>query len=159
MKIATTNEKETMSITDNTSTPTPSSSNIAIVCVDDEVTILQVLKAQLNRLFGEQYIYETAQSAEEAWLVIEDLDAEGIEVVIIVSDWLMPNIRGDEFLIQVHAKSPEMVKIMLTGQADEEAIQRAQEGANLFACIAKPWQESELQNVIVSALAQRKAEP
>ena len=42
--------------------------------------------------------------------------------IIIVSDWLMPGMKGDEFLIQVHQKFPHIVKVLLTGQADSEAI-------------------------------------
>ena len=37
----------------------------------------------------------------------------------------MPGIKGDEFLINTHKKFPKIVKIMLTGQADEEAVNRA----------------------------------
>ena len=70
-------------------------SDAAILCVDDEVSILRVLKEQLKRLFGRQYVYEFAQSAEEAWQVIDELEQEQIKILIIVSDWLMPNVRGD----------------------------------------------------------------
>ena len=38
-----------------------------ILCVDDEVTILDTLKEQLVRHFGSEYAYELAESAEEAW--------------------------------------------------------------------------------------------
>ena len=128
-------------------------SDAAILCVDDEVSILRVLKEQLKRLFGRQYVYEFAQSAEEAWQVIDELEQEQIKILIIVSDWLMPNVRGDEFLAQVHRRFPEMVTVMLTGQVDEAAIERARLEANLYACIYKPWTEEELQQVIEMALS------
>ncbi|WP_019499419.1 response regulator [Pseudanabaena sp. PCC 6802] len=124
----------------------------AILCVDDEETILMALKQQLKNCFGSQYIYEVAQSAEEAWLAIDDLVQDRIEIIIVVSDWLMPNVRGDEFLIQVHQRFPEVKTIMLTGQADEAAINRARKQANLYACISKPWQQEELQQIIYAAL-------
>ena len=125
----------------------------AILCVDDEVTILKALKEQLKRCFGNQYVYEVAQSAEEAWMVIDEFEEEGIKILIIVSDWLMPNVRGDEFLAEVHQRFPAIVTVMLTGQADETAIERARQQANLFACIHKPWTEEELQQVIQTALS------
>lgn len=127
-------------------------SNAAILCVDDETAILKALKEQLKRCFGNQYVYEVAQSAEEAWVVIDELGQEEIKILIIVSDWLMPNVRGDKFLAQVHERFPEVVTVMLTGQADEAAIERARQHANLYACIHKPWTEEELQNVISRAL-------
>ena len=127
-------------------------SDAAILCVDDEASILRALKDQLKRCFGNQYLYEFAQSAEEAWLVIDELEEEEVKILIIVSDWLMPKIRGDEFLTQVHQRFPQIVTVMLTGQADEAAIERARQQANLYACIRKPWTEEELQQVINTAL-------
>lgn len=128
-------------------------SNSAILCVDDEAEILQCLKEQLKRCFGQRYIYEVAQSAEEALLIIDELHDDAIKILIIVSDWLMPGVRGDEFLTQVHHRFPQIVTVMLTGQADEAAIERARQEANLYACISKPWTETELTQVISSALA------
>lgn len=127
-------------------------SDAAILCVDDEASILKALKEQLKRLFGNQYVYEVAQSAEEAWIVIDELEQEEIKILIIVSDWLMPNVRGDEFLTRVHERFPEVITVMLTGQADETAIERARKQANLYACIRKPWAEKELEEIINTAL-------
>jgi CheY-like chemotaxis protein len=128
-------------------------SSAAILCVDDEDSILKALKEQLKRCFGNRYVYEVAQSAAEAWMVIDELEAEEIKILIIVSDWLMPNIRGDEFLAEVHQRFPAIITVMLTGQADAAAIERARQQANLYACLYKPWTEEELQLVISTALS------
>ncbi|MEM7591603.1 MAG: response regulator [Cyanobacteria bacterium P01_A01_bin.83] len=127
-------------------------SESAIICVDDEVVILDSLKKQLKRQFGKQFIYEVAESAEEAWELIEELNNDGIEVIVIVSDWLMPGIKGDEFLIQIHHRFPKVVKVMLTGQADQNAIERTKKEANLHACLYKPWTEDELTQIIATAI-------
>jgi CheY-like chemotaxis protein len=126
--------------------------NTAILCVDDEAVILDSLKEQLRRRFGNRYLYEVAESADDAWEIIEELDDEQVEILVIVSDWLMPGIKGDEFLIQVHQKYPKIVKVMLTGQADSEAIARATREANLHRCLYKPWSEDELAETIISGL-------
>jgi CheY-like chemotaxis protein len=127
-------------------------SEAAILCVDDEAPILKVLKEQLKRSFGDRYIYEVAQSVEEAWTVIDEMEEDQVQILVIVSDWLMPNVRGDEFLVQVHKRFPKIIKVMLTGQADQSAIERAKQEANLYACLHKPWTEDELQQVIREAL-------
>lgn len=124
----------------------------AILCVDDEVVILDSLKEQLKRCFGDRFIYEMAEGAEEAWEVIEELHEDNIKILIIVSDWLMPGIKGDEFLIQVHQKFPQLITVMLTGQADEAAVERAKKEANLYACLHKPWTEQELTQTLALAL-------
>ncbi|NES73775.1 MAG: response regulator, partial [Okeania sp. SIO2D1] len=68
--------------------------------------------------------------------------------------WLMPNVKGDVFLTQVHQRFPNIVTVMLTGQADEVAIERARQQANLYACLHKPWTEEQLQQIISTALNQ-----
>lgn len=125
-----------------------------IVCVDDEKTILDSLKIQLKRNFGNNLIYEFADSALEGLDLVEELmeDYPNAKFVVIVSDWLMPGIKGDEFLIKIHEKNPQIVKIMLTGQADKEAVDRAIEQANLYKCINKPWAEQELISTINSVI-------
>jgi CheY-like chemotaxis protein len=124
----------------------------AILCVDDEAIILTSLREQLRRRFGTRYQYETAGHADEAWTVIDELCRDGIDLLVIVSDWLMPGIRGDEFLIEVHKRHPRIATVMLTGQADEAAIERARRHANLHACLQKPWREDDLVEAIASAL-------
>ena len=124
-----------------------------ILCVDDERIVLDSLRTQLAAAFGDAYIYERAEDAEEALDVINDLNEEGISVILIISDWLMPGLRGDELLIQIHKNYPNVIKIMLTGQADEVAIERAKKQANLHSCLSKPWLESDLLETIKSGLS------
>jgi len=124
-----------------------------ILCVDDEEMILSCLREQLADHFGDQYQYELAESAEEALEVIDELSEENVEILIIISDWLMPEMKGDEFLITVHQKFPHIIKVLLTGQADEQAIQRAKKEANLFSCLHKPWNAQELIKTIQSGIA------
>lgn len=116
----------------------------AILCVDDEYVVLESLKEQLRRGLGDEYIYEIAENAKEALEVIDEFQNEAVKILIIISDWLMPGMKGDEFLIEVHRRFPKIVKIMLTGQADETAVERARHYANLHSCIAKPWNEKHL---------------
>jgi CheY-like chemotaxis protein len=123
-----------------------------ILCVDDETVILESLQEQISRHFGEQFLYEAAESAEEALEILEELTDEGVKIVVIVSDWLMPGMRGDEFLVKVHQQFGDTTTIMLTGQADEKAIERAKQEANLYCCIHKPWREEELLKIITTAL-------
>ena len=125
-----------------------------IVCVDDEKVILDSLKTQLKSAFGDLYSYEMAESAVDALELIEELSDNGFSIVVIVSDWLMPGMKGDELLINIHQKFPEVIKIMLSGQADEDAIERAFTQANLYKCIKKPWSEDELVEGICAAMRQ-----
>lgn len=114
--------------------------------------VLRSLREQIVRHFGDRYLYEIAESAEEAWEVIEELCDEGIVILVIISDWLMPGMKGDEFLIRVHQRFPKIITVMLTGQADKGAIERTYRDANLYAYLTKPWNETTLINTIESGL-------
>lgn len=123
-----------------------------IVCVDDEADILNTLKMQLKNEFKDNYSYELAESGDEALEVIEAFQEEN-QVIVVVSDWLMPGIKGDELLMIIHQKHPKIVKVMLTGQADKAAVQRAVQYADLYCCLYKPWKGEDLIKTIKSGLA------
>ena len=123
-----------------------------ILCVDDEPDILNTLKMQLKNEFKNDYFYELAESGDEALDLLKDFQKE-VQVIVVISDWLMPGIKGDELLIKVHQKYPKIIKVMLTGQADAAALQRAVQEADLYCCLYKPWQSKELIETIKSGLA------
>jgi CheY-like chemotaxis protein len=125
----------------------------AILCVDDEQIVLNSLRGQLKNHFGNIYILEFAESADEAMELIDEFNQDGVNVLVIVSDWLMPGMRGDEFLIKVHERYPGIRKVMLTGQADPDAISNAMDKANLFRLLSKPWEEKDLIATIQEGLA------
>ncbi len=116
----------------------------AILCVDDEEIVLRALSQDLNRHFKDSYLIELAQSAEDALEILDELHEDGVHVLVIVSDWLMPGMKGDEFLIQAHKKFPKVIKMLLTGQADKDAIANAKLNANLKHTFSKPWDSKEL---------------
>lgn len=124
----------------------------AIICVDDEPIVLESLKIQLRDLLGFDYPIETTTSGEEALELIEELHAEGSEVALILSDYIMPDLKGDELLKQVHALYPTTLKVLLTGQADIAAVSRAIKHAKLYRYIAKPWEIEDLNLTVTEAL-------
>jgi DNA-binding NtrC family response regulator len=123
-----------------------------ILLVDDEKTILDSLRSQLRNLYGDSYEYETAETAAEAWEVLDDLLGEGMRVVVVVSDWLMPGQRGDEFLALLRERHPHIGRVMLTGHANAEALARAREEAHVYKILHKPWQPEDLRTAIEGAL-------
>jgi DNA-binding NtrC family response regulator len=126
------------------------------LCIDDETIILDSLREQLEKIFGEEFLYETAESAEEALEIIDDLEEDDTEIAIIVCDWLMPGMKGDEFLLQVDLKYPRVVKILLTGQADQNSVDTLTELADHFTLVPKPWNKEELVKIINSELSKNE---
>lgn len=124
----------------------------AILCVDDEPIILASLKSELSQSFGEHFIIEIAESGEEALETLEFLAERNIDTLVIISDWLMPDMKGDELLAKVHGKFPKMAKIMLSGQANPEAIARVKAEVQAIF-ISKPWKKQDLSELIKEKIA------
>lgn len=127
--------------------------NSAIICVDDESVVLRSLRDQISKYFGDQHTCEIAESVEEAWEVIDELKEDDVEILIIISDWLMPGTKGDEFLIELNQKFPEIVTVLLSGQADQSAVDRIHQNMQLHAYVSKPWNEEDLMGVIQAGLS------
>ncbi|PSB20134.1 hybrid sensor histidine kinase/response regulator [Phormidesmis priestleyi ULC007] len=125
---------------------------LAILCVDDEAVVLESLKEQLKRPFGKDFYIEIAESSEDALAIIQELQADQIEVALVISDQIMPGMKGDEFLIKVHDRFPKTLKILLTGQASAEAVGNAVNHARLYRYIAKPWDQTDLSLTVTEAL-------
>lgn len=123
------------------------------MCVDDEKSVLDTLIRELTTTLGGKYHYETAESVDEAWEVIDMMVQDGFEMVLVISDWLMPGKKGDVFLVELHRNFPNTVKILLTGQADAGAIENAMRNADLYAFMQKPWKKDQLVSLIQTAFA------
>lgn len=123
-----------------------------ILCVDDEHFILDSLKRMLRREFGKSYQVELAESGHSALDIIDNCLTENNEVVLVISDYMMPRMKGDELLQKIHDICPKTIKIMLTGQADIEGIRNVVNYANLYRYLTKPWQIEDLRLTIREAL-------
>lgn len=123
-----------------------------IVCIDDEPDVLNSLKIELKKAIGDQCIIETAEGGEDALELLSDLQADEYEIALVLSDYIMPDIKGDELLRRIHERSPDTLTIMLTGQADLEALSNAIKYAKLYRYIPKPWQNEDLKLTVVEAI-------
>jgi two-component system, sensor histidine kinase and response regulator len=115
-----------------------------VICVDDEPTVLDSLKIELRRILADQCLIEIAEGGEEALELFDELQQDQYEVAVVVADYIMPGMRGDEVLRQVHQRSPTTLTVMLSGQADLDAVGNAIRHAHLYRYITKPWQSEDL---------------
>ncbi|MDX2361595.1 MAG: adenylate/guanylate cyclase domain-containing protein [Crocinitomicaceae bacterium] len=115
-----------------------------ILCVDDEKIILHGLKSQLKKAFRDECEIEISESGGEALEIIEEAIKDGIDIPVIISDQLMPGMKGNELLRKVHHISPYTVSILLTGLADAASVGDAVNHANLYRYISKPWDGTDL---------------
>lgn len=123
-----------------------------IICVDDESLILDSIKMVLKENFGDGYSIETAESGDDALELIDELMQDKIEIPILISDYVMPGLKGDEFLIKAHNIIPDTLKIMLTGQADLRGVENVINHATLYRFLSKPWTTEDFVLTIGEAL-------
>ena len=65
-------------------------------------------------------------------------------------------MKGDEFLLQIDLKYPRVVKVLLTGQADQDSVNTLEELADQFTLVPKPWNKEELIRIIKSRLLENE---
>ena len=132
--------------------------NPVILCVDDDTAVLQALRSLLEKTMGGQVDIEVAECGDDALDICDDLAKEGRPVSIVISDYIMPNMRGDELLLKLHERSPKMIKIMLTGQSDLTGVRRVINKASLYRFLEKPFNNADLVLTAKSAVDSYLAE-
>jgi two-component system, sensor histidine kinase and response regulator len=123
-----------------------------ILCVDDEPIILDSLLQELDSEFGNEYLIEIADSSEDALELVEELLDEHYDLPVVISDYIMPNMKGDELLKRIHQISPATLNVLLTGQAEMSGVINVINSANLYRYIAKPWNKADLILTIREAI-------
>ncbi len=118
-----------------------------IVLVDDEQSILK----ELRFLLGRTYQIYTFVNPED----VEDFVDQN-EVDMVISDELMPEMRGSELLARIHKKHPDICNVVLSGQAEKDDIVRAVNEGHIFSFLYKPVDRQQLLNVIERGLENRK---
>jgi len=116
--------------------------NLNVLVVDDEQIVLDSVRKHLGK---ENFIIHTVLAVDQALEKVR----QGI-IDIILTDLMMPEIDGLEFMRLVKADFPHLPVIMITGYATiNTALQATQLGA--FDYVAKPFTRKELQGVVKRA--------
>lgn len=114
-----------------------------ILYVDDEESNLRIFRMAFKR----EYKVLTAQSGADA---IEMLRTNDIQCLI--TDQKMPEMTGTELLEKVLPEFPDVIRMILTGFADIEAIVKAVNRCGIYKYITKPWDKGEMKLTIDKAL-------
>ena len=123
-----------------------------IILVDDEAIILSVLSLHVKSFLPKGIELLTANSGESALEQIVPLIEKNGELICVISDYMMYPMRGSELLGRLEILSPASKKIMLTGQADLQAVSEVLSKARLFRYIEKPWEPKDLEITVLEAI-------
>ncbi|MDC0603123.1 EAL domain-containing protein [Aliiglaciecola sp.] len=118
----------------------------SILLVDDEPYILKSLQRTLRTLNLSVLI---ANNAKEALSLLAENSVQ-----VILTDHKMPDMTGADLIDVVKREYPEIVSIMLSGQADYEQVIRLFNDRAVFKFIKKPWSNIEVIEAIETAFSQ-----
>jgi signal transduction histidine kinase len=119
----------------------------SIIVVDDEQSILKELRILLGRLY-DVHVFTNPEEAEKF------VDEHHVDMVI--SDEMMPEMRGSVLLGRIHRKHPEICNIVLSGQAEKDDIVKAVNEGHIFSFLYKPTERQQLINVIEKGLENQR---
>ena len=119
-----------------------------ILLVDDEEMVVTSIKSFLT--LETDYEVVAFTSPKEA---LEHVRKHKVDLVI--SDFLMPDMDGIEFLAHVKDLQPEATRVLLTGYADKENAIKAINDVGLYQYIEKPWENDDLKLIIRNGLEKR----
>jgi len=126
----------------------------AILCVDDEVVILLAMRQELRRRLGDRFIVETAHDHRQALETVRGLEERGVRTALVITDWLMPGMRGDELVRSLREDRPYIKAILITGQAGDASSEEARRSGGFDAFIGKPWRPESLYAAIEACLGE-----
>ena len=120
-----------------------------ILVVDDEQNNLDLLYRTLRR----EYTVLPALSGQAA---LEILASEE-DIAVIISDQLMPLMRGTELFRLTAIQYPNIIRIILAGYTDAPDIVEALNSGRVFKCVLKPLETEELKEVLRQALNEEES--
>jgi type II secretory ATPase GspE/PulE/Tfp pilus assembly ATPase PilB-like protein/DNA-binding response OmpR family regulator len=115
-----------------------------LLFVDDEPNILNSLKRVFRQ---ENYDIITAATALEALKILSKQTCH-----LMITDYQMPGMSGADLLREVKRDYPDTIRIMLTGQADTDAVMAAIKDGAVYKFILKPWNDDDLRISVALAL-------
>jgi len=121
---------------------------VAILAVDDEKIILDSIKAQIEKNFKHDFLFDYAEDPQEALEVVDELMFEGVDLLLVISDYMMPGMNGEEFAKVLKTKLPRVNILLLTGHISAEKGIDLIEKNTVLKIMHKPWKEENLIDFI-----------
>jgi signal transduction histidine kinase len=121
--------------------------------INNELEPILYIDDEVENLRGFQFLYKnvytifTAQSADEGFEILKNN-----KIKLILADQRMPKMTGVEFFEKASELYPDIIRIIITGYTDIEAIIKAINNGKIFKYVSKPWDKDELKLIIENAI-------
>ena len=122
---------------------------LAILVLEDEPDVRAAIERDLEP-FARTVRVEPAEDVEDAREVMEQVEADGDLLALVLADHRLPGMTGVDFLVELAGDrdTAHVGTVLVTGQADQQDTSQALNVAGLDYYIAKPWDADELERVV-----------
>ena len=129
----------------------------AVICVDDDPLILQVLSFQLEKIIDKKCtLLEYFTDPMVALSSIDELVSERIDIIFVIVDYQMPKMNGAQLIRAIKEKYPSLACVMLSGQANAIQVAELEQDNLLEEFVSKPWDESALFGALEPLIIRNK---
>ncbi len=128
----------------------------AVICVDDDPYILQMLGFQLSKIMDQKCtLIEYFTDPNDALANIDQMVSESIDIIFVIVDYQMPKMTGADLIRAIKTKHSNLRCVMLSGQANTTSVNSLKDENLLEQFLAKPWDESELFETLIPLIESR----
>ena len=117
-----------------------------IMCVEDQPEVLSALTKDID-VFTEAFDIVECDSGQDALDELEELDADGIPIALIISDCVMPGMSGVDLVKETRKNHKDIPIIVISGGGYEIGCKLAKDGL-VSTCFPKPFQSRNLLNMV-----------
>lgn len=123
--------------------------SFAIVCIDDDPFVLQMLSLQFKEIFTQNnFLLELITDPTLALPQIKQLIDEGFEVKLVITDYRMPQMSGYDLVYALKLMRPDIPCVLLSGQADNYEVKDLIKEQMIIRFINKPWKKQDLEDLL-----------
>jgi DNA-binding response OmpR family regulator len=116
-----------------------------VVVVDDDLTILELLRYQITDAIGSICDVELAASGDEVNDLLTVIKGDGRNVKVLVTDYFLDDCTGMDIIARVKAEFPTCSTVLLTGQHQRDIEKVADAPITPDRYFSKPWNSFELK--------------
>ncbi|MDU0967682.1 MAG: response regulator [Actinomycetaceae bacterium] len=129
--------------------------NLAVIVLEDEPEVRNAILRDLEE-FSSVVRLEPAENVEDAWDVVDEVDADGDVIATVLADHRLPGKSGVDFLVEMQGdeRTVDARTVLVTGQADLADTIRALNDAGLDHYITKPWDPDDLRDTLRTQLTE-----
>lgn len=125
--------------------------NYTILVVDDDLMITNTLQKVITLMLKQNVI--TFNNPLDA---LQQLEGSPLTIDLVISDFIMAEMNGIEFLKRIKEISPDTISILLTGYADKQNAIKSINEIGIFYYMEKPWDNNDLIRIIQNALEKKR---